>query len=77
MYDEIEARMAGGQPEVDVLNDLQERLSALTLPQRAGRGRQRCKANWTALMDELKAARPRPKSTRTGGEAESEGEGEE
>ena len=76
MYDEIEARMAGGQPEEDVLRCLQERLSALTLPQRAGRGRQRKKANWQALIDELRAARPRPKSTRTGG-AESEGEEEE
>ena len=67
--------MAGGKPEVDVLNELQERLSALTLPQRAGgRGRQRGKANWQALIDELKAARPRPKPTR---EAESEGEEEE
>ena len=76
MYDEIVARLATGKPEVDVLNELQERLGALTLPPRGGRGRERSKVNWCALVEELKAARPRPKPTRTG-EAESEAEAEE
>ena len=56
MYDEIVARLASGKPEVDVLNELQERLGALRQPPRGGRGRERSKANWQALVDELKAA---------------------
>ena len=51
MYDEIVARLASGKPEVDVLNELQERLGALTQPPRGGRGRERSKANRQALVD--------------------------
>ena len=76
VYDEIKARVASGETEAGVLNALQERLSALTPAPRGGRGRQYSKANWAALVAELRTARPRAASTRTGEVESEEEEGE-